>query len=50
MRSNKGDHLLDPDYTASGGDPMTSHDIVEMQIEMYEQTVSHYEMILKEVT
>lgn len=50
MLSNKGDHLLDPDYTAVGGDPMTSHDIVDMQIEMYQQAVSHYEMILKEVT
>lgn len=48
LRNRPGDHLLDPDAAHGTGDPMTSPDVVAMQIEMYEQAVGHYEMILKE--
>lgn len=48
LRNRPGDHLLDPDAAGGTGDLMTSPDVVAMQIEMYEQAVGHYEMILKE--
>lgn len=47
MRGRNGDHLLDPDYGLPGADdPMTSLDMVALQVEMYEEAVGHYELAL----